>query len=133
MCFQREPEAHRQPVQISAADFKTVTDRDKIGRHILSISINFIIETDIREYPMDTDVLSTSVAMVQTGRPPQRIARPAGFMPGCLFPNDSLRCTCSFLKRTRFTPLIINNRVLSLNYIGKIRRPLQDFLLPGSM
>ena len=32
--------------------------------------------------------------------------------------------TRSSLKRTRFTPLITNNRVLLGNYIGKITRPL---------
>lgn len=80
---------------------------------------------------MDTDVLGTSDVILNAVGRPQRIPRPAGFMPECLLSNDSFWYTCSSRKRTRFTPLISNIRVLERKYIRKLTRPLKDVLFPS--
>ena len=80
---------------------------------------------------MDTDVLGTSGVMVQTGEFSRNIPAPAASTHEYFFLNASSWCTSLPLKRTRFTPLIINNRVLPLNYIRKLTRPLKDVLSPS--
>ena len=80
---------------------------------------------------MDTDVLGTSGVVAQTGEISRDIPAPVSFARGCFSQIAPSCCASSPLKKTRFTTLIINNRVLPLNYLRKLTRPLKDVLSPS--